>query len=331
MHDARRSLLELRPYEKEIGRWSAVECTTLGRGVGSLVLTSLRVIWEACCKRRGNSSIGLRLVQCVQYNTVDSDRYGRTRACCLSLKPGATQYTLAFSVADSAGLALFHVLNEHVRRFKATAPLRDVMCRDPHVAHKFRLALQSGEKLLHVVPRVDWLPLSGPPRPGRVCLTQFRLVWLGPAPRSSVSVPLFQIAWVGVRVIGHARAVVVNTKDSAGRFRLALRSFMVRTDHLARLIRRTMPEPAASVPLVKLDGVVRHHKGRFVVVNEVVKPAAEEQHISASEHRCVICLGAQASVVLEPCGHTCLCAACVGVSACPLCRANVQCESNSTF
>ena len=66
---------------------------------------------------------------------------------------------------------------------------------------------------------------------------------------------------------------------------------------------------------------------RDAIIQHISAQACTDAESASSE--CVICWEAVPDVVLQPCGHMCVCSGCAALlagSSCPICRCEVQCN-----
>ena len=91
-------------------------------------------------------------------------------------------------------------------------------------------------------------------------------------------------------------------------------------DHLKKAAKKAKKQPFQQQVSVPLE--ISFEEASLEVVPLEEEPSNDDIGISVTE--CVVCLDAQPTHILVPCGHQCVCEACIFVGdECPMCRASV--------
>jgi Bardet-Biedl syndrome 5 protein len=238
--DCEPKLLTFRPGEVAIEKLDPVEDTKGNNGErGVLIITNLRLIWQATRNPRTNLSIGLNAIQAITTKTAASRLKGNnTQALFIMSTFNGSRFEFIFTslvelptaltVAASAGGAetacpkLFQTVQAIFRSYEATRMFRDLKLRAAIIEDK-RLIQLPGERIFRKTEGV-WNLSSDQGNLGVFFITSLRVVWFALlSDNFNVSVPWIQIKEVFTRDSKFGRALVIQTSDKSGGFLLGFR------------------------------------------------------------------------------------------------------------
>ncbi|CAM9384731.1 unnamed protein product [Phaeothamnion confervicola] len=230
--DAAPTLLGCRRGERVVDSINSVEDTKGNSGErGSLIVTTLRMLWISHKSTRTNLSIGFNTVLNISIRKARSKLRGSTQALCVLTKHENSRFEFIFTSLVNNSPRLFTTVQAVLRAYETSKLYRDLRLRGS-IVRDSQLLLLPGEEICSQVQGV-WNLSSDQGNLGTFFLTNVRVVWhANLAQNFNVSIPYMQMKCVRIRDSKFGKALVVEAAPKAGGYILGFRM-----DPLERLVK----------------------------------------------------------------------------------------------
>ncbi|CAM9213506.1 unnamed protein product [Choristocarpus tenellus] len=216
-------MMKCRRGEYVVDSINSVEDTKGNGGErGSLVVTSLRMLWISHKISRTNLSIGFGTVLNITIKNARSKLRGNTQALCIVAKSQACRFEFIFTSLVKNSPRLFTTVQAVLRAYETTTTYRDLKLRGSVVKDMQLISLPQ-EEIYNQVQGV-WNLSSDQGNLGTFFITNIRVVWhANLAQNFNVSIPYIQMRSIRVRDSKFGQALVVETTAKSGGYILGFR------------------------------------------------------------------------------------------------------------
>jgi Bardet-Biedl syndrome 5 protein len=217
------NLLKPRAGEKVLETVEEVEDSKGNTGeLGTLVVTTLRIMWYSSANKKINLSVGLDCVIHSEVKESESAVKGKQMALYLRTRFDKSRFEFIFSATVKNNPRMFQSVQAVVRSYTTTNLYRDLKIRASIIEDK-QLKLLPNEKVFTKYQGV-WNLSAEQGNLGCFVITDVRIVWYAQLSDSfNVSLPWVQVKCVKIRESKYGTALALETSDFSGNYVLGFR------------------------------------------------------------------------------------------------------------